>query len=144
MHIRHYTVALLLCLLAFNIQAADAVNSPDQGSSWLYIEHGNGLVTNIPVAGNQALFGSVMRLSKSLSDRKEQLSEAVKKNEFTKEDVLITAIMPGGLIYASYKKLSHNLAKKELVEVTSRIEELTMDMVRLADIDNDARVAMLY
>jgi hypothetical protein len=143
MYLHHCTAALLLCLLAFNIQAADAMNSSSQGSSWLYIEHGNGLITNIPVAGNQALIGSVKRLSQSLADKKEQLSKTVKKREFTKEDVLITAVMPGGLIYASYKKLSHNLAKKELAAVTSRIEELTMDMVRLADIENDARVAML-
>ncbi len=139
-----FYMAIPFGLLTFNVQAAEAVDTTGQGSSWFYMEQDNGLITNVPAAENHELIGSVRELKQSLSDRKEVLSNTVQEKKFKPKDAVITAVMPGGFLYASYKMMSYNNAKAELVALNSNIEELTMDMVRLTKIKGDAQVAMLY
>ena len=140
-----FYVAIPLSLLAFNVQAADnAQSTTGQGSSWLYMEQSNGLITNIPAAGQQELIESVNELKQSLADRKEQLVTTVQDRKFKQKDAWITAIIPGGMLYAAYRVASYNNAKTELTQVSYQIEELTQDVVMLADVVGDARVAMLY
>ncbi len=139
-----FYMAIPIGMLAFNTQAADDAHSTGQGSSWLYMEQSNGMITNIPAAGNQELIESVKGLQQKLADRKEQLAIKVQDTKLKAKDAWITAIMPGGLLYASYRVASHNHAKTELAQVGYRIEELTQDVVRLTDVVNDSRVAMLY
>jgi pyruvate/oxaloacetate carboxyltransferase len=139
-----FLMAIPFSLLAFNAQAADTVDSMQQGTSWLYLEQDNGLITNLPAGEKHELIGSVKELRQSLSNEKEQLSNTVEKKKFTGKDTLISAILPGGMLYASYKMASYKSAKNELAEVSSQIEELTLDEVWLADIRGETRVAMLY
>jgi hypothetical protein len=139
-----FYMAIPISMLAFNAQAADSAHSMGQGSSWFYMEQSNGVITNIPAAGNQELIESVKGLQHTLVDRKEQLAIKVQDTKLKPKDAWITAIMPGGLLYASYKIASYNHAKSELAHMEYRIEELTQDVVRLTDVGDGSRVAMLY
>lgn len=139
-----FCMAVPFSLLASNAQATDDAYSSGQGSSWLYMEQSNGLITNIPAAENQQLIESVKGLQHSLADKKEQLATVVQDKKFKPKDAWITAIMPGGLLYASYRMASYNQAKTELSNVEYRLEELTLDVVRLSDVKSDSRVAMVY
>jgi hypothetical protein len=136
--------ALPFSLLALTVQAADAVDSTNLESSWLYVEQDSGLITNIPAMERKELIGSLKEVTQSLSQEREQLSSTVEKKKFTGKDTLISAILPGGMLYASYRMASYKNAKKELADVSISIEELTSDVVRLSAIDGETRVAMLY
>jgi hypothetical protein len=136
--------ALPFSLLALTVQAADAVDSTNLESSWLYVEQDSGLITNIPAMERKELIGSLKEVTQSLSQEREQLSNTVEKKKFTGKDTLISAILPGGMLYASYRMASYKNAKKELADVSISIEELTSDVVRLSAIDGETRVAMLY
>jgi pyruvate/oxaloacetate carboxyltransferase len=142
--LRKFCIAIPFGLLALNTQAADAIDSMNQGSSWLYVEQDNGLITNVPASETRELIGSVKELRQSLSNEKEQLSNSVEKKKFTSKDTLLTAILPGGMLYASYRMASYENAKNELANVSTQIEELSQDAVWLADITGETRVAMLY
>lgn len=137
-------LAIPLSLLAINAQAAENADTVEQGSSWLYMEQGNGLITNLPAMENQELIESVKNLKQSLTDEKEQLATTVQEKKLKPKDAVITALVPGGLLYASYKMVKYRQARSNLAEVSSEIEELTVDMVRLTALEGDSRVAMLY
>jgi pyruvate/oxaloacetate carboxyltransferase len=139
-----FYMAITFGLLALNVQAANAADATIQNSSWLYVEQDSGLVTNLPATEKRELIGSVKELRQSLSNKKVQLSTRVEKKKFTTKDTLISAVVPGGMLYASYKMASYKKAKTQLDNVTTQIEELTLDEVWLADITGETRVAMLY
>jgi hypothetical protein len=130
-----FYMAIPLGLLALNAQAAD---------QWLYVEQDNGLITNVPATEKHELLGSVNELKQSLSSEKEQLSNAVQEKKFSTKDAVITAVVPGGMLYASYRMASYKSAKTDLAKVSSRIEELNTDAAWLAGIEGDTKVAMLY
>jgi hypothetical protein len=137
-------MAIPFGLLALNVQAAEGANTTDRESSWLYVEQDSGLVTNVPAMERTELIGSLKKVTQSLSQEKEQLSSTVEKKKFTGKDTLISAILPGGMLYASYRMASYKNAKKELADVSISIEELTSDVVRLSAVEGETRVAMLY
>jgi hypothetical protein len=142
--LRRFYIAVPLALLALNVQATEAVGSNEQGSSWLYMEQSGGLVTNVPAMERQELIGSVKEYRQTLADRKAQLSNTVKKKKFSTKDALITAVVPGGMLYASYKMASYKSTKKELETVSLSIDELTSDVVRLTALEGENQLAMLY
>ena len=55
----------------------------------------------------------------------------VADNELDGADAVITVIMPGGLLYAGYKKARYEQAKNALASVSTDIEELSTDLLSL-------------
>ena len=81
-------------------------------------------------AGNAAA-GALMVLRSQLIQRKQALIQNVADKQLDGKDAVITAIMPGGLLYAGYKKVRYEQAKNELDRVSTDIEEYSGDLVAM-------------
>jgi hypothetical protein len=63
-------------------------------------------------------------LRSDLQGRKVRLSHQAETKEFTTKDGIITAILPGGLLYAAIKKQQHFQAVSKVKAVDEKLAEL--------------------
>ncbi len=138
MAILRYLIAGLMILSAFSVYAENSDTSAAEDSQWLYTDYDNDseLVTNIPTPDTQELFLQVWQLNNSLQSKREKIAQSVEDSKFSVKDGVITAVVPGGLIYAAHKKLKHNREKKKLEKVASQLDDVTegLEELRLAAI----------
>ncbi|MCP3670878.1 MAG: hypothetical protein GY814_10680 [Gammaproteobacteria bacterium] len=146
MTIVRYLIVSLMILSAFNVYAENIGNSAAESSQALYVDYDNDneLVTNIPTPDTQELFLKVWELNNSLESKREKIAQSVKDSKFSVKDGVITAVVPGGLLYAAHKKLKHSQEKKKLAQVASQLDDVTegLEELRLAAIF-EPNVAML-
>jgi len=88
-------------------------------------------VTQLPVIDRAALIEQVRTLRSQLVQRKQALVQSVADKKLDRSDAIITAIMPGGLLYAGYKKASYEQAKNDLARVSADIEEFSSDLLAM-------------
>lgn len=119
---------LLLTLPVFTVQADDFENVVSYQSDLLVISQGNGLVITLPVQTTDEVLRRVQGFSTELNSQKIQCAEDVENTRFKTKDAIITAIMPGGLLYAAIKKQRHTEAKDELNTVTAQLNGLESDL----------------
>lgn len=112
-------------LTAFMLQSAHAEQtlSPVSGTDQFTIQ--------LPVVDHEALIEQVETLRSQLIDHKQALVQMVADKKLDGRDAVITAIMPGGLLYAGYKKARYEQAKIELASVSTDIQELSADLLNL-------------
>ncbi len=91
----------------------------------------------------QARLGQVRQLKRELIAQKVLVAQMVEDGEFGHKDALIAAIMPGGLIYAPYRKVSHKRTKAQLADVTSQMDDLSRDLLVLKAASGEIMVGML-
>lgn len=139
-----YVVVILLTLFAIQVQAADWQQGPIQEGEWFSVEHGNGLTSRLQFVPQGELLRQIRQLRRELLTRKAVLEQTVEDSSFGLKDALITALVPGGLLYAAQKTHSHEQAKKELAHVLAQFDELAMDLLRLKAASDEATVAILY
>lgn len=126
----------ILCA-AFMSQTAHAerplatVSAPDQ------------LVTQFPDIDRESLIEQVGTLRSQLIQNKQALAEIVSNKELDSGDVLITVIMPGGLLYAGYRKVRYEQAKSALARVSADIEEFSRDLLAMQSGSTPVVVALL-
>ena len=60
-----------------------------------------------------------------------ELAQKVDDKKLNAGDAIITVIMPGGLLYAGYRKQEHEKAKQALLVVTTELGELSDDLIAL-------------
>ena len=89
------------------------------------------LVIQLPVIDHEALIEQVSTLRSLLIQRKQQLVQIVADKKLDGGDAFITAIMPGGLLYAGFKKARYEQAKNELARISADIEEFAGDLLVL-------------
>jgi len=89
------------------------------------------LAIQLPQVDRDALVEMVAGLRTQLILRKQELLEVVADSQLDGGDALITAIMPGGLLYAGYKKARYENAKSELDRVSEDIDEYSDDILAL-------------
>ena len=97
----------------------------------------------LPYVDRQALVEAVQTLRSQLIEHKRVLLQRVADGKLDGNDALITAIMPGGLLYAGYKKIRLAQASNELAGVNADIEELSGDLLALQSISTPVVVAQL-
>ncbi len=138
MSIIRYLIVSLMILSAYNVYADNLNASAAEDSQLMYMDYDNDneLVTNIPTLDTQELFLQVWQLNNSLQSKREKIAQSVKDSEFSVQDGVITAVVPGGLLYAAHKKLKHNQEKKKLAQVASQLDDVTegLEELRLAAI----------
>lgn len=88
-------------------------------------------VIQLPVIDREALIEQVSALRSLLIQRKQTLVQVVADKKLDGGDAFITAIIPGGLLYAGYKKARYEQAKNELARVNADIEEFSGDLLAL-------------
>ena len=72
-----------------------------------------------------------MSADSRLIQRKQTLVQTVEDKKLDSGDAVITVIMPGGLLYAGYKKARYEQAKEELARVIAEIEEFSDDLLAM-------------
>ena len=82
----------------------------------------------LPAVDRAILADDISTLRSQLIQRKQDLGEEVAERKMDGSDAVITAIMPGGLLYAGYKKMRYEQARDELERVAADIEELNGDL----------------
>lgn len=90
-----------------------------------------GFYTVLPSVNSEHLAELLKLYRASLEQREEEVSRYLDENQMDAADVLITVIMPGGLIYAAAKKADLEEARSELTEITDNMSELSRDLMLL-------------
>ncbi|MGD8875232.1 MAG: hypothetical protein PVH38_08795 [Gammaproteobacteria bacterium] len=85
----------------------------------------------LPQVDRDVLVELVGALRTQLILRKQELLQRVADSQLDGGDALITAIMPGGLLYAGYKKARYENAKSELDRISEDIDEYSDDILAL-------------
>jgi len=101
------------------------------------------LVIQLPEVDRAALIEKIMTLRSQLIARKQTLVQMVADKQMDSGDTIITIIMPGGLLYAGYKKARHEQAKNELARVSADIEEFSGDLLAMQSSSAPVFVAQL-
>jgi len=101
------------------------------------------LTIQLPYVDRDALVENVRQLRSRLIQRKQELMQLVADQQLDGGDALITIIMPGGLLYASYKKARYESAKNELDRVSEDIEEYSGDLLAMQSAPLPLAMALL-
>jgi hypothetical protein len=142
LHRRIARVGVMLGSLA----VIQGVVADDQAASGavMYPAGVSGLVLQLPTTPSAAeLLAQVRALRADLRTESEALSTRVEETRFGAKDALIAAIMPGGLLYAAFRKHSGDQARKELETVSAELEELNHDLLALQVTTGEVLVADL-
>ena len=101
------------------------------------------LSIQLPYVDRDALVENVRLLRSRLIQRKQELLQFVADQQLDGGDALITVIMPGGLLYAGYKKARYESAKDELDRVSEDIEEYSDDLLAMQSAPVPLAMALL-
>lgn len=91
-----------------------------------------GFITQLQVVDAETLSEQVQVLRSQLILRKQQLVHEVDEKQLDSGDALLTVLMPGGLLYAGYKKAVYESARSDLADVSEEITEYSHDLSALA------------
>jgi len=135
-----YSTALLL---DHNNQSVHnrSMDPGSQQQAWLIINHDRELISNIPTSTTDALLNQSQKLLTILDTKQANMSQAVQDAAFDAKDTLLSIIMPGGLLYASYRKHSLTQAKEQLAQVTNERDELAKDLLMIQSISRPVALA---
>lgn len=130
-------MSLAIFCSAFMLQTAHAEKT------LLAVAAPNPFVIQLPVVDREALAAQISVLRSQLIQRKQALVQIITDNELDSSDAVIMTIIPGGLIYAGYKKATCEQAKNELASVSADIEEFSGDLLALQSGSASAVIARL-
>ena len=124
------------CILLCNTFAAQtafaeegvAMESAQDSFVTLEIMDPDGVVVQLPTVDPLILLARVNARRSGLILRKVELIKQVEEARMDTGDVVITALLPGGLLYAGYRKLEFEQAKNNLAAVSADINELSHDL----------------
>lgn len=135
MFIRHYSLsfcAALLCslLLTAPASAGELVVTATVQDHILLLEPAQPgtLARQLPTVDTAALVERLQALRTDLIERKAMLLQLAEQQKLDAGDALITAIMPGGLLFAGYRKVRLEQTRSELATVNTEIDEIGRDL----------------
>lgn len=131
--------SLMLFFAGFGVQAAAATAD----IQWVPETIKGGFTVNVPSIDNDVLIGEIATLKIALIRDKQLLSSKVEQKRFKSKDTVLAALLPGGMIYAAYKKSAHAQAVKDVEQVSSQIKEITTDLAALTTIDGPILIAQV-
>jgi hypothetical protein len=91
----------------------------------------NQFVIQLPHVDRETLMERVMTLRSQLIERKQALIKLIADNTLDSSDAFIMTIMPGGLLYAGYKKAASAQAENELASISADIEDFSTDILAM-------------
>jgi len=148
MHRRYFYLAALVAITTAPVSAlAEMVAAPvsaDTQSQHSARTAGHGIFyIDIPAANYPRLIGQIKTYLAALTDREEEITRYLDENQLDAKDALITAIMPGGLLYAALRNNKLELARTELAEITEVMDELSRDLLAMQLEARELTVAQL-
>jgi hypothetical protein len=124
--------------------AVDPVTADTQSRYWTRTANDAGFYIDLPAVNYNQLIGQIRIVLTSLTHRQEEITRYLDENQLDAKDALITAIMPGGLLYAAVRKGNLELAKAELTEITEAMAELSRDLLAMQVEARELTVAQLH
>ena len=115
--------SIAIFLTAFMLQTAHAEQALLPAMDQLTIQ--------LPDVDRTALIENIRTLRSQLIQRKQELVQSVADKKMDGGDAFITVIMPGGLLYAGYKKARYEQAQNELASISADIEEFSGDLTAM-------------
>jgi hypothetical protein len=91
----------------------------------------NQFIIQLPAVDRETLIEQVEILRDQLIQRKQTLEQIVADNKLDSSDAIITIFMPGGLLYAGYRKVRYEQAKNELANISADIEGFSSDLLAM-------------
>lgn len=94
-----------------------------------------GFIFDIQKVDPQLLAQQVTKMRAAFIRRQHELTQLVESKKLGAGDAFITIIMPGGLLYAGYRKQELEQAKSALLAVSAEIKELSTDLLAFHEQD---------
>lgn len=143
MHNFRTPIFVILALFSFNCHAGDPVVKL-YGTKWFYIEHDGGLTSVLPATNTLELLYQVQQLRNTKLARQTELNKTLEESRFGIKDALISAIVPGGLMYATMKNMELKRAESKLENVSIELVQLNKDLEMLTSTVSENMLSMLY
>ena len=105
------------------------ITDDDKGRILAHTANAAGFYTVLPSVNSEHLAELLKLYRASLEQREAEVTRYLDENQMDAADVLITVIMPGGLIYAAAKKADLEEARSELSEIAENMSELSRDLM---------------
>ena len=102
-----------------------------------------GFYVALPAVDTDRLIERISAQRASLTQREQEIREYLEDHQLGAKDLLITVIMPGGLIYAAVRKGNLQQAQAELDQINAAMDELSRDMVAMQAVAGDLTMAQL-
>lgn len=133
MHLIRFIPVLALAAALLGAKSALAedtvsLETDDQRAGVVTMIGPRGFITRLQVVDADTLAEQVQVLRSELIVRKQQLVEEVDDKQMDSGDALLTVLMPGGLLYAGYKKAAYERASSDLAKVSEDITEYSRDL----------------
>ena len=138
---------LAACILIITLPAAALAEAPASAAMELraLVPAANdaGFYVALPTVDTDRLIERISAQRASLTQREQELMQYLEDHQLGARDVLITLIMPGGLIYAAVRKGNLQQAQAELDQLNSAMDELSRDLVAMQAVAGDLTMAQL-
>ena len=128
---------IVTLMTAFTLQTAHAEQA------LLSIPDSDRFIVQLPAVDRAALAEELGALRSELIQRKQVLAQIVEDRKLDGNDAIITAIMPGGLLYAGIRKARYERARDELARISTDIAELSDDLQAMQSASAPTVVAQL-
>jgi hypothetical protein len=99
-----------------------------------------GFVVEIPAIDPQLLTEQLKDLRAALLLRRAELVTVIEDLEMGDVETILSVLLPGGLIYAGYRKHEYEAARHDLAEVDAEINELASDLSNFESVLGDVAV----
>lgn len=132
----YFYLAIFASIIAIPVSGlAETAVSPSttdpQSRNQAHTANDGGFYTVLPAVSNNQLISLLRNHQKALTQREEEITRYLDENQLDTKDVLITVIMPGGLVYAAVRKANLEEARDELTEITEDMDELSRDLLAM-------------
>lgn len=115
----------------------------DQASVPVPVNSLDQLIIQLPDIDHETLIEQVEILRGELIQRKQALEQIVSDKKLDSSDAIITVLVPGGLLYAGYRKIRYEQAKNELASLSADIEEFSSDLLAMKPVPLQMAIAQL-
>ena len=124
-------VIFFFLLLASVPVIVQADSTHDSGFSLETVQSDDGFVTRQPTISTRQLQESMAETEHYLANKTSSLEKSVNDHRKAGNNLIIAAVMPGGLLYMAYHKGQQHVAENELESVQQAKVELQEDVSRL-------------
>ena len=114
-----------------------------QSCHWARTASEGGLYIDLPVVSYDQMTGQIRIYLASLMHRETEITKYLDEKRLNAKDVLITAIMPDGLLYAAIGKHDLEVARDELAGTIETMHELSSDLLATQVVGRELIVAQL-
>lgn len=102
-----------------------------------------GFYVLLPAVDSGRLIERISAQRASVAAREQDVRRYLEEHQLGTKDILITVIMPGGLLYAATRKGRLERAETELADIGTLLDELSRDLVNMQAVAGDLSVAQL-